>query len=179
VTGAGVPAEPETAARWYLTAANSGHPDAQYRIGYFNETGFGVAEDAAKAVSWYQQAARQDHPEAQARLGVMLFEGRGVAGPDQAAAVEWFKLAASSEQIDAQTNLGLAYLHGLGIAPDRTKAVRWLSRAGLKEDPRAEEALVDALEQHLAAGGTLASLLDQAPEFRDYLEQNNPAALPQ
>lgn len=71
--------------------------------------------------------------EAQNGLGIFCLE-QGQA----AVALHWFKLAAEQEHADAMHHLSRLYLHGVeqagegqAVAPDRSQAFLWLSRAAV------------------------------------------------
>lgn len=52
------------AARWYLRAAEHGHVEAQFTIGFWYARGIGVSEDDKKAHFWIQKAAANGHEDA-------------------------------------------------------------------------------------------------------------------
>jgi len=47
------------AAEWYRRAAERGHPDAQYNLGFMYLLGEGVTSDAAEGLRWLRRAADQ------------------------------------------------------------------------------------------------------------------------
>ena len=50
-------------------AAEQGHPQAQYLLGYAYYRGDGVEQDDEVAARWYSKAAEQGHADAQKALG--------------------------------------------------------------------------------------------------------------
>lgn len=62
--GEGVPADVARAIRLYCKAANQGHADAQYYLGWLYSRGRGVKRDDALAAAWLKKAASQNHPQA-------------------------------------------------------------------------------------------------------------------
>ncbi len=67
------------AIKWYRKAANTGHADAQFSLGYCYLNGLGVATDEDVACKWLKKAAEQKHPEAVYNLGTCFEQGSGVA----------------------------------------------------------------------------------------------------
>ena len=50
-----VPTTYGDAMRWYANAAEAGHPQAQFYLGYMYETGVRFTRNAAKAALWYRR----------------------------------------------------------------------------------------------------------------------------
>ena len=80
---------------WYRRAAEAGHADAQFNLGYMYNTGEGVAQDYTEALAWYRRAAEQRHARAQSSLGSMYYKGEGVP-QDHILAYMWFNLAGAN-----------------------------------------------------------------------------------
>ena len=55
----------EEAARWYFSAANNGHSEAQYTLGLLLLAGTGVIQDPDQAIIWIRRAADAGLVEAQ------------------------------------------------------------------------------------------------------------------
>ena len=53
------------AVKWFRKAAEQGHADAQYHLGWCYRKGEGVPQDTAEAVKWWRKAARQGNFRAQ------------------------------------------------------------------------------------------------------------------
>jgi hypothetical protein len=68
LTGRGAEQSDNTAAAWYLRAAEAGSPDAQAMLGWMHEAGRGVPKDLGEAVRWYRLAAAQGNAVARDRL---------------------------------------------------------------------------------------------------------------
>jgi TPR repeat protein len=81
------------AVRWLRKAAEQGHVEAQFSLGYTYTRGMGVEQDDAEAVRWWRKAADQGHTFAQHDLGIAYHLGRGIT-QDDAEAVSWFRKAA-------------------------------------------------------------------------------------
>ncbi|KAG0077887.1 hypothetical protein BGZ93_003569, partial [Podila epicladia] len=52
------------AMEWYQ-AADQGHADAQFNMGFLYEKGQGVTQDYTQAMEWHLKAADQGHASAQ------------------------------------------------------------------------------------------------------------------
>ena len=55
--GKGVPQDYSEAAKWYRLAAEQGHADAQYNLGWMYDKGQGVLQDNVLAHMWYNLGA--------------------------------------------------------------------------------------------------------------------------
>jgi TPR repeat protein len=88
------------AAKWWRKAAEQGHAEAQYALGYMHtedthedwsaahrKAGWGLSD--AEAVKWYRKAADQGHAAAQNDLGAMYSAGKGVP-QDDTEAEKWY-----------------------------------------------------------------------------------------
>ena len=69
--GEGVPVDVNRAVRLYCKAANQGHADAQYYLGWIYSHGRGVKRDDALAAAWFKRAAALNHPQARNVLGLL------------------------------------------------------------------------------------------------------------
>lgn len=49
------------AAKWYRLAAEKGHAEAQFFLGFQFWEGLGVKKDEVEATRWYRKAAEQGH----------------------------------------------------------------------------------------------------------------------
>ena len=125
------------AAIWFRGAADQGHADAQFELGFLCSTGRGVPQDDAEAVRRYRRAADQGHAEAQFHLGCMYSEGRGVP-QDDAEGARWCRRAAEQGYKSAQFNLGCKYATGHGVPQDDAEAVRWYRLAADRGDANAQ-----------------------------------------
>uniref|UniRef100_A0A7S1XFH9 Protein kinase domain-containing protein n=1 Tax=Compsopogon caeruleus TaxID=31354 RepID=A0A7S1XFH9_9RHOD len=61
-SGRGVAQSFKEAFRWYLLAAEGGHPEAQYYVGKSFEQGLGVEQDFVTAQRWYRLAKENGYP---------------------------------------------------------------------------------------------------------------------
>lgn len=62
--GDGVEPDRAKAFGYYLTSAQKGNPETQYKIGNCYETGQGTAQDLNEALLWYRKSAAQGYPDA-------------------------------------------------------------------------------------------------------------------
>lgn len=68
----------EAAIEWYQKAAETGHTDAMYMMGYAYLYGDCCDANPEKANFWLEKAADEDHPFALIRLSSMYSSGKGV-----------------------------------------------------------------------------------------------------
>lgn len=113
--------------------AESGKPDAQYKLAIWNINGsHGLAKDEKTAVSWFAKAAEQSHAKSQLLLGCHLLQGHGVP-EDACAAVKWFTRCASHSHSRsaslAQLLLFLCLWFGIGAERDEKAAMEWCRQA--------------------------------------------------
>ena len=112
----------------YLTLAEKGVPEAQFKIGWMYYNGYGVEQDYYKAIEWYRKSAEQGYATAQDNLGDMYYYGYGV-DEDDGEAFEWYRKAAEQGYAAAQANLGNMYRSGYGVELDPYKAFEWYRKA--------------------------------------------------
>jgi hypothetical protein len=150
---AGAPKIYEEAARWYLKAAEQGHPDAQHKLATLYSAGRGVPQDDAEATKWLRRAAEQGHQTAQNNLGISL--RRGTRTPkDEAEAAYWFRKAAEQGFRQCQFYLAEMLAEGSGVPQDDYEAYVWLlvSEPGRSVSPTSKRAqLTTTLMQRLSA----------------------------
>jgi TPR repeat protein len=61
--GLGVGQDDAEAVIWFRKAAEQGHAQAQYNLGWMYANGQGVAQDHAEPAIWYRKAAEQGMPK--------------------------------------------------------------------------------------------------------------------
>lgn len=143
------------AAKWYRRAAEQGHIEAAFSLGflYYNGgegevEGGSIEPDPEKAAPWLRQAAGGgDYPMAAYLLGQMYDEGRGVAENPREACY-WTTQAAQSGLAAAQYDAGLLYGRGRGCERDLVAAYKWFALAAESGYPGAadnRDRLADAL----------------------------------
>lgn len=87
----------ERALNGFRPLAETGHLDAQFRLGGMYRRGEAVATNLAQAANWYRRAAERGHGRAQGALGTMYAEGCGLPR-DLVKAYMWFALSAQDRQ---------------------------------------------------------------------------------
>lgn len=108
----------------FRQAAETGNPDAQYRLATMYQQGVGTPEKADRADKWYRLAADSGHPTAQMQLA-----NRYLQNDNDGDAARWYERAAAQGEAPAQFRLGLMYLEGRGVEQDDAQAAKWLSGA--------------------------------------------------
>jgi len=157
----------EDAERWYVRAAEAGHPGAMLGVGDLcYERG-----DRAGAKGWYERGAERDEPGSMINLGYMCqqegtltdaegwFERAARAGypPGMfnlgvllsrrgrgAEAEDWYRRAADRGHVDAMYNLG-TFLNRHGRY---SEARRWFQQAAQAGDTGAARALSSLMARH-------------------------------
>jgi len=123
-----------------LKKAETGDPDAQFRIALAYESGVEIERDLNEAAGWYRKAADHGNPAAQNNLGSMYLRGLGVTQSDSDA-VKWFTRAAVEGFPAVQNNLGLMYARGKGVLQNDAVAVTWYRKAAARHYAPAESNL--------------------------------------
>ena len=121
--GEGVVQNKREAVAWFYRAAEQGHAQAQYALGYAFLHGEGVTSDASKAAAWWNEAAAQGHAKAQADLGELYANGYGVE-KNMETFWHWIKLAAEQKEPKALNHAAYTYWEGELVAQDKNKALR-------------------------------------------------------
>ena len=128
--GYGVLPNQNEAVRWYRTAAENGHPMAQFELGFNYRFGFGIiAKDDYEAVKWFRMAAQNGNAHAQNLLASMYQRGEGTV-KDWAEAAKWYRMAAQNGHPDAPERLGYLYEYGdLSLEKNYAEAAKWYLKA--------------------------------------------------
>ena len=88
----GTKKDPRAGLKWFLLAAEQGHPRAQTQLGMAYQKGRGVGRDIPESVKWMRKAADQGHAKAQFELGVYYRDGKGVPR-DEVLGLMWLLLS--------------------------------------------------------------------------------------
>ncbi len=128
------------AMRWYKTAADQGHAQAQLHVGNLYTDGEGVTQDYEEALRWFRKAAEQGDNEALNNIGWFYLSGWGVS-QDYGQAMEWFQKAADKGNEVSQRNIAMMYLQGMGVTADKDEAIRWFKKAAAAGDEDSKDAL--------------------------------------
>lgn len=144
-SGDGVEQNDELAMKWYLAAAEKGHAESMYCVGFLFLNGQGVEQSDEEAARWYRKSAEKGFAKAQSSLAFMYSTGQGVER-SSAKAVKWFRKAADENQYpEAQCMLGSLYAHGDGVPQDIDEAKRWYRKAADQGDTIARAAYRELL----------------------------------
>ena len=114
------------AEHWLTRAANQGHAESQFYLGYLYYNGICVQKDRTKASEWWRRAADQGHPHAQFELGLMYMprdRKRSLEGDAGANTNMWRTLsrnAAEQGHLMAQVELRIWYAE-----PPGTRKQNW------------------------------------------------------
>ena len=113
LTGAGVAADPDEAARWLRVSGEAGDPASQVDLANLVLDGAGSAEDRGRVAHWFEQAAASGDLVAAFNLGLCLDKGVGVE-PDAQQAAHWLRRAAEGVP-EAQYMYGRMLADGHGV----------------------------------------------------------------
>jgi len=114
----------DSAVKYFESAANKGHIDAQYFLGEIYSNGWGGYDDCTKALDYYLKAANQGHKGAQseaAKLYLIYEEYKNC--------MDWGLKAAQAGIAEAQWIIGFLYQRGLGISKNTDKAIYWYEKS--------------------------------------------------
>ena len=89
----------------FREAAEQGHAEAQYSLGFMYREGRIVERSYTEALTWFSEAAAQGHADAQFYVGYMYWRGEGGPAADDAEAVTWYCKAAAQGHERAQRAL--------------------------------------------------------------------------
>ena len=124
-----VPSTMPVAFALYMKAAEGGHAESQYQVGFRYRRGLGVAADPARAMDWFKRAAAAGNGYAKEDLGE-LYETGEFGPPDAALAFQYTLEAAQSGQVVfAHYRLARMYEDGRGTPADPVQALRWMKEA--------------------------------------------------
>jgi uncharacterized protein len=128
---------PQDSSQTMLEKAESGDPEAQFKLADMYYSGDGVDQNFTQAAELYRKVAEKDYPAAQYNLGRMNYRGEGVK-QDRQETVVWYTKAAEQGYAEAQYNLGQMYAEGKVVEEDYNQAVKWYTKAANQNDPRAQ-----------------------------------------
>lgn len=117
--------------------AQTGNPQAQYRLAVQYQAGLGVVKNQLQAYHWMREAAEQDHGLALHGLGIMYLYGECVEKNEREAAV-WLQRAAHQGLAGSLAALASMYEQGLGVDKDAAKAKELYEAAGFTHPPASD-----------------------------------------
>ena len=151
-------------------AAEQGHAEAQFRLGWCHFVGNGVPRDSYEAGKLYLMAAKQGHVQAQFEYGDCCYKNHcgptGTKLDRMKEGIIWYQKAAEQGYAKAQYELARCYYSGYGTPTELQQALHWMQKA-------AQQEYQDA-----------ASLVKTWPEvlrqriltYQEFAEQNYPQA---
>ena len=159
----GGPANPAEAAKWFLKAAEQGHPEACYEIARMYDEGVGVISSGIEAGKWMKKYALKG-TSAGGRLeyimGTFYAKDRPDLPKDEKESLSWYRKAAvlvagsgsnESRFIDASRNaLAACYSDPKAAEFNLTKGYAWLSVSAASGNS-ASVKMRDKVEQRLSS----------------------------
>ena len=126
----------------YISAAEKGNVDAQYKLALCYYKGEGIAQSYSNAIEWFRKAAENGNADAQYSLGMCYFEGHACCDTmSNAEAVAWLQKAAENGVPEAQYVIGVFYYNGENLPKSEEKAKEWFRKAAELGDKDAVKAL--------------------------------------
>ena len=116
----------QEAVRWYILAAEQGHPEAQTSLAFRYKHGVGVEKNSKKALTLFQLAASAGNGRAQYILGTMYQGWPGVI-QDYQKAFKFYLMSAEQGHAAAQFALAVMYSNGMGVPKDNVYAHMWVN----------------------------------------------------
>jgi TPR repeat protein len=146
----GVTKDHEEANKWFRMAAEQGHPEALYSVGWSYFAGEGVERSVEDAAEWFEKASEAGHSKAMRQLAKLTFQGNGVEENPSKAHDLWVQ-AADLGDVESQALLGKLYTQGVEgqIEKDYQKALYRLRQAAQAGDPDSMHALGVAFDKGL------------------------------
>lgn len=110
---------------FYKKAADMGHAEAQFCLGYAYYVGEGIIRNLESAARWFQLSSAQGFPKAQYNLAFCYMEGKGVTR-DYDEALRLLRASAESGLPQAQVTLAECYANGILVEKDTVESNRWM-----------------------------------------------------
>jgi len=148
----------EQSFQYFKSAADQGHPEAQFNVARMLRGGVGTLADHAEAIRYYKLSADQGHPMAQCNLALIFAKGiDSFLEPNVKEAVKYFELSAKQGNSKAQFNLGVIKASGMGgIEKNYSQAYRYYCLAACQGNSKAIEYLENQ-KQNLTSSKSLIS----------------------
>ncbi len=143
--GLAVPRDYRSAADWYEKAAQQGHAQAQFNLGFLHYHGAGegdlaLPQDLAQATRWLSAAAEAGNPMAAQLLGRIYSRGHGTEA-DEEAALHWSRRAAEHGLAGGQFDAGVLLGNRRQDVRAWIESYKWLLLAAQSGHPAATENL--------------------------------------
>lgn len=111
------------------TAAEQGHPEGQFLLGFCYQRAYGVKRNEELAVEWFTKSANQGWAEAQFKLSYAYQGGKGVEkSPEKA--FEYALMCAKQDNVECIYNVINSYMSGFGVENDTVQLVQWAEKLG-------------------------------------------------
>jgi len=136
-------AEPAKARQLFYAAAQSGHRDAMYQLGFLLASEEGGPIDAPGALEWFKKAAALGEQRALNEIAVLHYRGTGDLAVDYTQAREWLVKAAETGSAIAHRNLGIVYQYGKAVPVDIQTALAYYEKGAELGDVNASKRLGD------------------------------------
>lgn len=124
----------KTAFPFLKQAAEAGHPEAQYNLGYSYQKGIEVPQNDSIANVWFIRSAKQGYTNAQFKIAYSYAVGRGVK-QDYNQAFYWALQCAKQNDPECMFNVVSCYQQGMGTEKNTDSMLVWAVRLGLLENP--------------------------------------------
>ena len=108
----------DKAAELFLSAAEGGNPNAQWKIGMFHLDGSVLEKDEVKAFDWVEKSANGDYLNGMISLAVMHALGQGTP-VDDIQSYQWYDKAARLGSYHALRSLAFMTIRGEGVEADQ------------------------------------------------------------
>jgi len=167
------PKNTKLAKRWFGLAAAGEHPDAQFALGYIEET----SGNGGAAFNWYKLAKAGGSRPAVFNLARCYENGFGVAQSSKLAG-EHYRLAAISGHRESQYALGLLIYNEAKTEAGFREAYMWWSLAKKNALPRAAEGLQKLESSRLLSAEGIATARNAAATFTPEPFHTEPSARP-
>ncbi|KAI8889965.1 HCP-like protein, partial [Backusella circina FSU 941] len=122
--GYGVRKISKRAMECYTSAAEQGHPSAQYNLGFLYQHNTKIKFNYTHAFKWYTLASKGGSSEAQNCLGYLYEKGLGV-DIDLLRALYWYTQAAESNNKGASLNIARMHRKGLFNNVNYSESIKW------------------------------------------------------
>ena len=117
----------------FISKANTGDAEAQYKLGRSFYLGLNEDPDYNKAISWFKQSAEQGNIEATYNLGLCYYNGQGVE-QNYDTAISYFKKAAEKGHAMAQFKYAICLHNGFGNqGKNIDEAIKWYESAASQD----------------------------------------------
>ena len=134
-TGKDIEKDAEEGFKWFLKAAEQGHPGAQYAVALSYHLGVVntnydtvVHKNETEVFKWLTKAANQGEQDAMIDLANCYREGVGTA-VDYKKAAKLVRKSAESGYSRGQYAMGVYYVDGIGVQKNSNEAFKWFAKA--------------------------------------------------